>query len=88
MSDWLSFIISNTDKHEFSSIWKWISCSNEVKNHVNCIIKHDVYQQKMYSCSKNIHGLSFSVLKSKNVRGISKNIYHRCYCMDISFVER
>ena len=24
--DLLSFIISNTDKQEFSSIWKWISC--------------------------------------------------------------
>ena len=24
-SDLLSFVISNTDKHEFSSIWKWIT---------------------------------------------------------------
>ena len=25
-SDLLRFIMSNTDKHEFSSIWKWIRC--------------------------------------------------------------
>ena len=31
-SDLLSFIIFNTDKHEFSSIWKWISCYNDVMN--------------------------------------------------------
>ena len=27
-SDLLSFIISNTDKHEFSSKWKWICLCN------------------------------------------------------------
>ena len=63
-SDFLSFIISNTDKHEFSCIWKWIiSCCNDVMNHVDCVIKRDVYQQNMHSCSKNIRGLSFFVLK-------------------------
>ena len=59
----LSFIIFNTDKHEFSSIWKWISCSNDVMNHADRVIKRDVYPQKMYSCSKNICGLSVFVLK-------------------------
>ena len=38
----LSFIISKTDRHEFSGIWKWISCSNDVMNHVDCVIKRDV----------------------------------------------
>ena len=41
-SDLLSFIISNTDKHEFSSLWKWISCCNDVMNHVDCVMKCDV----------------------------------------------
>ena len=63
MSDLMSFVISNTDKHEFSSIWKWISCSNDVMNHVDYVIKRDVYLQKMHSCSKNIRGISVFVLK-------------------------
>ena len=63
MSDLLSqFIMSNSDKHEFSSIWNWIGCCNDVVNHVDCVIKRDVYPHKMHSCSKNI-------------RGILKNIY-------------
>ena len=75
MSDLLRFNMSNTDKHEFSSTWKWLTYCNDVMNHVNCVIKCDVYPQKMHSCSKNI-------------RGISKIIYHGCYCMDIPLVER
>ena len=46
MSDLLSFIISYTDKHEFSSILKWIRCCNDVTNNADCIIKRDVYPQK------------------------------------------
>ena len=42
MSDLLSFIIYNTDKLEFSKIWKWISYSNDVMNHVDCVIKRGV----------------------------------------------
>ena len=57
-SDLLSFIMSNTVKHEFSSIWNWISCCNDVINHVDCVIKRDVYPQKMHLCSKNIRGIS------------------------------
>ena len=57
-SDLLSFVISNSDKHEFSSIWNWISCCNDVMNHVDCFIKRDVYLQKMQSCSKNIPTIS------------------------------
>ena len=57
VSDLLSFIICNTDKYEFSSIWKWMSCCNDLMNYVDCIIKRDVYPQKMHSCSKNIHGI-------------------------------
>ena len=41
-SDLLSFVISNIDKHEFSSIWKWITCCNDVMNDVDCVIKRDV----------------------------------------------
>ena len=61
--DLLSFIMSNTDKYEFSSIWKWISCSNDVMNHVDYVIKRDVYPQKMHLCSKNIRGISVFVIK-------------------------
>ena len=60
----LSFIVSNSDlTHEFSSIWKCISCFNDVMNHIDCVIKYGVYPRKMHSCSKNIHGMSFFVLK-------------------------
>ena len=44
----LSFIISNTNKDDFSSIWKWVSCYNDVMSHVDCIMKRDVYPQKMH----------------------------------------
>ena len=40
-------------------MWKWISCRNDVMNNVDCVIKRDVYSQKMQSCSKNILGVSF-----------------------------
>ena len=56
----LSFVISYTDKHEFSYIF---SCCNDIMNHVDCIIKRDAYPQKMHSCSKNICGISVFVLK-------------------------
>ena len=74
-SDLLSFIISNTDKHEISCIWKWISCSNDVMNHVDCVIKRDVYPLKMHLCSKYSSGLSVFVLKISVV-------YHKKYIMD------
>ena len=45
-SDLLSFVISNTDKYEFSSIWKWITCCNDVMNDVDCVIKRDVFPAK------------------------------------------
>ena len=32
-------------------------------NHVDCVIKRDVYPKKMLSCSKNIRGILFFVLK-------------------------
>ena len=76
-SDLLSFIISNTDKHEFSSMWKRISCPNDVISHADCVIRRDVYPLKMHSCSKNIRGISFSVLKisvvyqEKNISQVS-----------------
>ena len=57
MSDLLSFIISNTDKHEFSRIWICTSCYNDVMN------QPDIYPQKMHSCLKNIRGISFFVIK-------------------------
>ena len=50
MSDLLSFI-SNSDKHEFSSIWKWNSCSNDVMNHVDCVTKRTfLYVYDRYYC--------------------------------------
>ena len=52
----LSFITSNSDIHEFNSIWNWIRCCNDVINHVDCVIKRDVYPQKMHSCSKKFRG--------------------------------
>ena len=62
-SDLLSFMISKTDKQEFSSIWKSVGCYNDVMNHVDCVIKRHIYPQKMLSCFKNIHGMSLFVLK-------------------------
>ena len=62
-SDLLSLFMSNTDKHEFSSTWKWISCCNDVMNNVDCVIKRDVYPQKLHSCSKNIRWILVFVLK-------------------------
>ena len=61
-SDLLGFIISNSDKHEFSGKWNWISSYNDVMNHVDCVIKRDVYPHKMYSCSKNTSGISWVIL--------------------------
>ena len=63
MSDLLIFVISNSNKHEFSSIWRWISCCNDVMNHGDYVIKCDVYPQKKHSYSKNIYGISILVLK-------------------------
>ena len=54
-------------------------------NHGDCVIKSDVYPQKMHSCSKNIRGISFFVVKTSVVY---HNIYHGGYCMDIRVVER
>ena len=62
-SDLLSFVISNTDKHKFSNIWKWIRCCNDLINDVDCVIKRDVYLQNVHSCSKTIRGISVFVLK-------------------------
>ena len=62
-SDLLSFVISNTDTPEYSSIWYWITCCNDVMNDVDCVIKRDVYPQNVHSCSKNIRGISVFVLK-------------------------
>ena len=42
---------------------KWINYSNDVMNPVDCVIERDVYPQKMHSSSKNVHGISFFVLK-------------------------
>ena len=68
-SRFLRLIISNTNKHKFSS--KWISYSGDINNHVDCIIKRDVYHQKMYLCSV----ILFFVLKISVV--YQEKIYHR-----------
>ena len=73
-SDLLSFIISNTDKHEYSCTWKWIICCNNVMNYVDCVIKRDIYPQKMHSCSKTIRGILVFVLNISVV--YKKEIYH------------
>ena len=62
-SDLLSLVTSNTDKHEFNSIWKLITYCNDVMNDVDCVIKRDVYPQNVHSFSKSIHGISGFVLK-------------------------
>ena len=62
-SNLFSFIMSDTDKHEFSSIWKWIRCCYDVMNNADYIVKREVYPQKMHSCYKNIRGISVFVLK-------------------------
>ena len=72
-SDLLRFVICNTEKHEFSSIWKWIRCCNDVMNDVDCVIKCDVYQQNVHSCSINIREISIFVLK---ISVIYKKKYH------------
>ena len=51
----------------------------------DCAIKSDVYPRKIHSWSKNIGDISCFVI---NIRGISKEIYHKRYCMDIPVVER
>ena len=53
-------------------------------NHVDCVIKRDIYPQKC------IHVLNTSVVYQfllENIRGISKKIYHGRYCMGIRVVE-
>ena len=67
--DLLSFITSNTDQHEFSSILKPISCCNDVMSHVDCIIKRDFYLEKMRSCSKTIHGIFSKILVALKIFG-------------------
>ena len=80
ISDLLSFVISNTDKHEFGSIWKWITCCNDVMNDVERVTKRDVYPQNVHSCSKNIWGISVFVLKISIV-------YQKKYIMgDIAWI--
>ena len=43
---------------------------NDVMNRVDCVIKRDVYPQKINS-------------RFKNIPGISRKTYHRYYSMDI-----
>ena len=64
-SDLLSFCICNTDEQEFSSIWKFISYSNDVMNHVDRIIKREgntfmfqKYPWYIISVFKTIRGIS------------------------------
>ena len=44
-------------------------------NHVDGVIKRDVYPQKMPSFSKKYPWFISLFFRSKNIRGISKNIY-------------
>ena len=51
-------------------------------NDVDCVIKCDVYPQKIHLVSKNNHGISLSVLKTsvvyqkKNIGGVIACIFH------------
>ena len=63
MSHLLIYIHSKIYKDEFSSIWTWIRCNNDVMYDIDWAIKCDVYPQMIRSCSKNISGISFCVLK-------------------------
>ena len=66
-SDLIRFIFSYTDKHDVSSIWKRNSGSNDVMlNHVDCVTKRDVCQQKMHSCFRNIRDVLFCPKYIKN----------------------
>ena len=56
------------------------------RDHVDCVIKRDLYHQKMHSCSKIICGISFFVVKIYVV--YHEKIYHMCYCKGIPLVER
>ena len=67
-SELSSFGICNTNKHDYGSF-----CCNKVLNHVDYVIKRDVYLQEMHSYSKIIRDISFSC--SKNIRGISRKKY-------------
>ena len=72
--------MSNTDKHEFSSIWKSIRCCNDVMNDVDCVRKREVYPQNVHSYSKNIRWMSVFILKISCV-------YQRKYIMsDIAWI--
>ena len=62
-SDLLNFIISHTDKHEFSCIWKSINCCIDVMNHADSVIKRDVCRSNCIDVLKNIRGISVFVLK-------------------------
>ena len=64
-SDLLSLIISETNKQDFRSIWNWSRCCNDIMNNVNCVMKRDIYLQKMHSYSKNIHGISNEIYHNR-----------------------
>ena len=58
-------------------------------NHIDCVMKRDVYPQKMDACSKNIRGISFFVLKISVVISRNNICCDRCCCMGIlPLVER
>ena len=54
-------------------------------NHVDYVLKRDVYPQKIHSCSKDIRGISVFVLE---ISAVHQKIYHRYYCMGIPVVKR
>ena len=59
---------------------------SDVMNHVYCVIKRDVYRQKVYSCYKNICGISFFVLKIPVVYQKKKRKKERKIMGDIAWV--
>ena len=49
--------------------------------HVECVIKRDVYTQKMHACSQDVRGTSVFVLKMCVV-------YQKIYIMCIRVIDR
>ena len=73
LSFMLSFIIFNTDKHEFSSLWKWVSCCNDVMNHVDCIMKRRLPAENVFTF------LKYPWYIKKNISWVILHGYSRSY---------
>ena len=55
-------------------------------NHVECVIKRDVSREKCIMVQKI--SVVYHSFVPKNIRGILKNIYDKCYCIGFPLFER